>query len=100
MEERSLNAAQRNNACYELRGSKQKEVLAAMRRALSDPELRACAAKNLRAAGALDLFREALNDELPEVRAVAVLELGGFGRLEDLPALDAATCDPQLLVAT
>jgi len=100
MEKYSLNAAQRNNACYELRASKQKEVLAAMRRALSDPELRACAAKNLRAAGAVDLFREALNDELPEVRAVAVLELGGFARPEDLPALDAATGDPQLLVAT
>jgi hypothetical protein len=99
MEDSSLNSTQRNNSCYELRGVKQPEVLAAMRRALNDPELRACAAKNLRAAEALDLFREALRDADPQVRAVAALDLASFGRREDLPALDAATRDPELLVA-
>jgi HEAT repeat protein len=100
MEDPSLNPTQRNNACYELRGAKQNEVLAAMRHALNDPELRACAAENLRIAGALDLFRNALQDEDSQVRAVAALELGGFGKVEDLPALDAATRDRDLLVAT
>jgi len=100
MEDASLNPTQRNNACFELRGIKQNDVLWAMRRALNDSELRACAAENLRTAGALDLFRNALRDEDPQVRAVAVLELGGFGKVEDLTALDAATRDRDLLVAT
>ncbi|MBV8892609.1 MAG: HEAT repeat domain-containing protein [Acidobacteria bacterium] len=100
MEDRSLNSTQRNDACYELRGRTQGDVLAAMRRALSDSDLRACAADNLRAAKALDLFRDALHDPQPEVRAIAVREIGGFGRLEDLPALGAATHDSDLLVAS
>ena len=100
MEDRSRNSTQRNDACYELRGSARSDVLAAMRRALSDADLRACAAENLRAARSLDLFRDALHDPQPEVRAIAVRELGGFGQLEDLPALSTATRDSDLLVAS
>jgi len=100
MEDRSLNPTQRNDACYELRGVVQTEVLIAMRRALEDSDVRACAAKNLHAARAVDLFRDALLDQQPEVRALAALELGGFARLEDLSLLGAASHDPELLVAT
>ena len=100
MEDRSLNPTQRNNACYELRGATQPDILATMRRALNDPQLRACAARNLREAGAVDQFRDALHDFQPEVRAVAARELGGFGKLEDLPSLGTATSDSDLLVAS
>jgi HEAT repeat protein len=100
MEDCSLNPTQRNDACYQLRGAQQTEVLAAMRRALEDTDVRACAATNLRTAEALDLFRDALHDPQPEVRAIALREIGGFGRLEDLPALGTATRDSDLLAAT
>lgn len=100
MQDHSLNETQRNDACYALRGAKEVEVLTAMRRALADPQVRACAATNLRAAEALDLFRDALKDSEPEVRAIAARELGSFGKAEDLLTLSAATRDSELLVAT
>ena len=100
MGDRSLDVTQRIDACHQLRGEQQTEILTTMRRALGDPDVRACAASNLRAAGALDLFRDAIRDAQPEVRAIAVREIGGFGKPEDLPALGTASQDSDLLVAT
>ena len=43
-----LTVAQRNNACFALRGNRSHEVIAAMRGALASDVVRACAARNLR----------------------------------------------------
>ncbi len=94
----SLNVAQRNNACYELRGSTDGQVTGTMRKALSDPAVRACAGTNLRKAGAIAELRDALADPNFAVRALAARELGGFEKPELLPELTAAARDSQLLV--
>ncbi len=95
----SLNVAQRNNACFELRGSTDPEVVATMRKALNDTSVRACAGTNLRKAGAVVELKDALGDANFEVRALAARELGGFERPDLLPLLASAARDPQLLVA-
>jgi HEAT repeats len=100
MQDPSLNVAQRNNACYELRGVAAPEAVAAMRQALGDGKVRACAGLNLRALGAIEEFKDALSDQIPEVRALAARFLGSFEKPEFLPTLAAAARDPQLLVAT
>jgi HEAT repeat protein len=94
----SLNVAQRNNACFELRGSNDPEVIATMRKALNDTPVRACAGTNLRKAGAITELKDALADPNFEVRALAARELGGFEKPELLPLLAAAARDPQMLV--
>jgi len=86
----AANATMKNDACFELRGNKAPDVLVAMRKAMADQNLRSCATKNLRTAGAIDLLRDALKDEDPEIRAVAVLEVGMFSKTEDLPSLAEA----------
>jgi HEAT repeat protein len=94
----SLNVAQRNNACFELRGSTEPEVVATMRKALNDTKVRACAGTNLRKVGAIAELKDALTDSNFEVRALAARELGAFEKPELLPMLAAAARDPQLLV--
>jgi HEAT repeat protein len=94
----SLNVAQRNNACFELRGSTEPEVIAAMRKALDDAKVRSCAGTNLRKAGAIAELKDALADPNFEIRALAAREIGGFEKPELLPLLKAAARDPQLLV--
>ena len=96
----TANATVKNDACFELRGNKSPDVLAAMRKAMADQNLRSCATKNLRAAGAIDLLRDAFKDEDPEIRAVAVLEVGMFNKSEDLASIAEAGRDVNLLVAT
>jgi HEAT repeat protein len=94
----SSNVAQRNNACFELRGSNDPEVIATMRKALNDTNIRACAGTNLRKAGAVAELKDALADPNFEIRALAARELGGFEKPELLPLLAAAARDPQMLV--
>jgi HEAT repeat protein len=94
----SLNVAQRNNACFELRGSADPEVISTMRKALNDTAVRACAGTNLRKAGAIAQLKDALSDPDFEVRALAARELGGFEKPELLPLLASAARDPQMLV--
>ena len=95
----SLTVAQRNNACFELRGSTEPQVIATMRKALEDVKVRACAGTNLRKARAIAELKDALADPNFEIRALAARELGGFEKPELLPLLTAAARDPQLLVA-
>jgi len=89
----ALNATQRINVCYALRGSLSPET---MEKALADPKLSQCAAEGLPAAA----FRRAMTSEEPWLRALAVRELGRFGQAADLPAMMALTRDPNLLVMT
>ena len=76
------------------------EVVAAMRGALASEAVRACAARNLREAGAVDELMSALSAPEPEVRAVAARELGSFERRELMAVLAKAAHDPSVLVAT
>ena len=100
MLDEKLTVAQRNNACFALRGNRSREVLAAMRGALASEVVRACAARNLREAGAVDELTRALSAPEPEVRAVAARELGSFERPELVEVLVKAAHDPSVLVAT
>jgi HEAT repeats len=95
-----LNEAQRNDACYALRGDKNTETLQAMRRGLGLELLRACAGRNLEVAGASAELLDAMNDPAPEVRASAVRHLGALQNPEFLPLIAKAADDPNLLIAT
>lgn len=96
----SLNPSQRNDACFALRGEKAPEVISAMRKALRDSKVRACAGTNLRVAGAEVALRDALGDDVTEVRALAARELSDFSNPEIPALLAAAAQDSQLIVAS
>lgn len=98
MQDTSLTVAQRNDACYELRGVTAPEAIQAMRAALRDSKVRPCAGLNLRAANAIDELKDALKDDDFEVRALAARQLGSFEKPELLPLIAAAARDPQLIV--
>lgn len=93
------NSTQRNDACYQLRGNRSAEVVAAMRSAMVNEKLRACAARNLREAEAIEELKSALADSDPEVRAAAARELGATERPELIPLLAQAALDSNALVA-
>ena len=95
-----LNVSQRNNACYELRGSGSPEATAALARALDTPEVRSCAARNLREAGAVNELKTALAAADPDVRAAAARELGALGGTDLIELLAQTARDPNLIVAT
>jgi HEAT repeat protein len=95
-----LNIAQRNDACYELRGAHSPEVIAALARALESPLVRSCAARNLREAGAIDELNAALSGDDPEVRAAAARELGVTAKPELMELLAQTARDPNLMVAS
>jgi HEAT repeat protein len=95
-----LNATQRANACFELRGNVAPEVVSALSRALNDADLRACAADNLRIAGAIEPLKQALSNPEPQVRAAAAHKLGEIRKSELLEPLSAAAADENALVST
>jgi HEAT repeat protein len=95
-----LNVSQRNDACYELRGSGSPETIAALARAFETPDVRSCAARNLREAGAVDELKSALASSDPDVRAAAARELGALGRTDLIEPLAQTARDPNLIVAT
>ena len=99
MQDSSLTVAQRNDACYALRGIDAPNAVSAMRRALNDQAVRACAGLNLRAVGAVPELKDALADPDPQVRGLAARELGAFEKPELLDLLAAAARDSQLIVA-
>jgi HEAT repeat protein len=99
MQDASLTVAQRNDACFALRGSASPAIVQAMRRALDDQAVRACAGINLRAVGAIAELTDALGDSDPQVRALAARQLGAFEKPELLEPLAAAARDSQLIVA-
>jgi len=94
-----LTVAQRNDACFELRGVHSPAVTAALKRALADQAVRSCAARNLRESGAVDELKAELGNNDPEIRAVAARELGMLARPELVEALAQTAHDPNLLVA-
>jgi HEAT repeat protein len=94
-----LNVSQRNDACYELRGTRSPEAIAVLARALESPDVRACAARNLREAGAVEELSNALSGTDPEIRGVAARELGELALPQFLEPLARAAHDPNLMVA-
>ena len=96
----SFNSTQRNTACLALRGDKSEDAVSAMRLALSNINLQACAAANLRVAGAESVLAEALGGADPSARAVAARELGAAQKSEYLGALRKAAGDADLLVGS
>ena len=96
----ALNTTQRNEACRELRGDRSAETVAAMRSALTDLRLQACAGENLRLAGASAELLDALTERDPSARAVAARELGAMQKPEFIPALRKAAEDRDLLVSS
>jgi HEAT repeat protein len=95
-----LNPTLRANACFELRGNAAPEVIAALSRALDDADVRACAADNLRIAGAIEPLKRALSNPDAQVRAAAARELGIFRKAELLEPLSIAAQDENALVST
>ncbi len=95
-----LTVSQRATACFELRGNQEADVVNAMAKALEDPSLLACAAENLRIAGAVDTLKLALSNPDAQVRAAAVRQLGTFQKPELLNVISGAAQDQNLLVAT
>jgi HEAT repeat protein len=97
----ALNYTQRNTACFALRGTHTPEVVAAMRTALDNPSLQACAAANLRVAGAATELLNALQqDNEPTARAAAARELGTLQKAEYLAPLREAAQDRDVLVVS
>jgi hypothetical protein len=95
-----LSPTARANACFELRGKTDADVIGALSRALDDADLRSCAADNLRIAGAIETLRQALSNPEAQVRAAAARELGQFRKPELLELLSVAAQDENALVAT
>ena len=94
-----LTSAQRNDACFALRGQADPTVRARMVELLADESLRACAARNLQEVRAADELARAAADARPDVRAVAV---DALGRLQDparISELLAAARDQNALVS-
>src|SRR5580704_11080170 len=73
-----LTPTQRANACFELRGNSDPEVIRAMSRALEDSGLVSCAADNLRLVKAIEPLKQALHSPDAQARAAAARELGAF----------------------
>jgi len=95
-----LNVSQRNDACYALRGVRSPDAVAAFSQALRSTEVRACAVRNLRDAGAVEELKSALAGTDPEIRAAAARELGVLARPEFMELLAKTAHDPNLVVAT
>ena len=95
-----LTVTQRNDACVARRGQRSPEAVAEMRRAIDDPEVRACAARNLREAGAVEALLDALETSAPYTRIAAAHELAALRDARALPALGRAALDPNALVAS
>jgi hypothetical protein len=86
-----LTVAQRNDACFALRGQRTPEVIVEMRRLIiDDAVVRACAARNLREAGAVDALMEAVTQGTPDTRIAAARERGVLRDGYALPVLGSA----------
>src|SRR5208283_2739429 len=92
-----LTPTQRASACFAIRGRSDPEAVAALARALEDPDLLSCAAENLRIAGAVEALEKALSSDAPLVRATAVRTLGSFQKAELLQPISQAAADENAL---
>ena len=91
--------AQRNDACYALRGLRAPEAVAALRQSAGDPAVRACAVRELREAGTVDQLMDALRAADADTRMAAAHELGELRDPAAMDALGTAALDPNPLVS-
>jgi HEAT repeat protein len=92
--------AQRNDACYALRGQRSVEVVHALRGALADKTVRACAARDLREAGAVDALIDALSGSDADAGMAAARELGELRDPRALEALGRNALSENVLLAS
>ena len=100
MLDQKASVAQRNDACFALRGNGSAETVAALRKALADSVVRTCAAQDLRLAGALEALLGGVTSDDPDVQAIAAREVGEMRDPRALDALGQAALDPNVLVAS
>jgi hypothetical protein len=95
----NASVAQRNDACYALRGERSAEAVKAFGQALGDRVVRACAARDLRAAGGIDELIAGLADTDADIQMAAARELGEMRDARALEALGRAALDVNMMVA-
>ena len=100
MLDQTASVAQRNDACYALRGNRSPEVVAALRKGMADSVVRTCAARDLRLAGALEALLDEAGSDYADVKLVAARELGEMRDPRALEALGRAALDSNVLVAS
>jgi HEAT repeat protein len=93
------SVAQRNDACYALRGDRSPEVVVALRQSAGDRVVRACALRDLREAGAVEVLLDELAARDAETRVAAAHELGEMRDPRALGPLGAAALDENPLVS-
>lgn len=92
--------AQRNDACYALRGQRSAEVVSALKGALADKSVRACAARDLREAGSVDALLEGLARSDADTQMAAARELGELRDPRALEALGSVALSENVLLAS
>ena len=91
--------AQRNDACYALRGERAPEVIAALSTAIADKVVRPCAARDLREAGAVAELLAALSTADTDTQVAAARELGELRDPAALAPLGRAAMSDNTLAA-
>jgi HEAT repeat protein len=92
--------AQRNDACFALRGQRSADVVAALNGALRDKTVRACAARDLREAGAVDVLIEGVTDSDADTQMAAARELGELRDPRALEPLGQVALSDNVLLAS
>jgi len=102
MMDEKASVAQRNDACYALRGQRSAEVVSALKIAiaLADKTIRACAARDLREAGAVDTLIEGLDTGDADTQMAAARELGELHDPRALEALGSVALSDNVLLAS
>jgi len=96
----NASVAQRNDACYALRGQRSAEVISALKSALADKTTRACAARDLREAGAVDALIEALTSGDADTQMATARELGELHDPRALEVLGRVALSDDVLLAS
>lgn len=92
--------AQRNDACYALRGQRSAEVVSALQGALAAKSVRACAARDLREAGAVDALVAALSSSDADIQMAAARELAELRDPRALEPLGRVALSDNVLLAS
>jgi HEAT repeat protein len=95
----AASVAQRNDACFSLRGDRSPGVIDALQRALGDKVVRTCAARDLREAATVAPLVAALSVPDADVQMAAARELGELRDPRALEPLGRAALDANVMVA-
>jgi HEAT repeats len=92
--------AQRNDACFALRGERSPDAVAAFATGLTDAAIRSCAARDLREAGAVDTLLNGLSAADAAVQIAAIRELEALRDPRALEPLGRAALSENVMVAS